>query len=136
MAPLPISLVGYRVSYEAIQQYLALKNLSKYSLLVEDLESKIGVPLVLVLVEPDEDDEDGGAGPAHHYFCFFADYSGRPYDCKDLLAIPVPPAFHQLRQLIPVEGDVQWLFAPRATFFPSRKPKLNERGLPIGDGHV
>ena len=91
---------------------------------------------MLVFVEPDEGDEVSGAGLDHYYLCCFADCSGRPYDCKDLLAIPVPPAFHQLRQLIPVEGGVHWLFAPRATFFPSRKPRLNERGLPIGDGRV
>ena len=81
---------------------------------------------MLVFVEPGEGDEVSGAGLDHYYLCCFTDCSGRPYDCKDLLAIPVPPAFHQLRQLIPVEGDV----------LPSRKPKLNERGLPIGDGHI
>ena len=113
MAPLPTSLVGYRVSYEAIEQYCDLKSPLMHSnrLLVEDFESKIGIPLALVRVESDE---DGGAAPDHYYICCFADYSGRPYTTEELSAVPVPSAFHQLPQLIPVEGELCRLFAPRS----------------------
>ena len=75
---------------------------------ISDLQSKINVPLALVHVE-----EDAGS-VSDYYLCCFADCSGRPYEPEDLLAIPVPPAFHQLPQLIPVEGDLQRLFAPGA----------------------
>jgi len=56
MAPLPISLVGYRVSPEAIERYRVQKNLPDYNyrFLVQDLESQMSVPLTLVLVERDE----------------------------------------------------------------------------------
>src|SRR5882757_7950635 len=83
MAPLPSSLVGYRVTFEAIESYRALKNLPKSNnrLLLQDLETKIGVPLALVRVERDEEDD--------YYVCCFTDYSSRPYDTGDLLAIPV-----------------------------------------------
>jgi len=111
MAPLPSSLIDYNVSLEAIERYRALKNLPQHNnrFLLQDLESKIGVPLVLARVERDEDDD--------YYFCCFADYSGKPYDIEELLAIPVSPAFHQLPQLIPVQGDLHQLFAPRAMIF-------------------
>ena len=60
MAPLPISLVGYLVSYETIGRYRALNDLPKYGnrSLVQDLASKISVPLTLVRVERDEVNED------------------------------------------------------------------------------
>jgi hypothetical protein len=137
MAPLPSYLVGYRVSSEAIERYRALKNLpeSNNRLLVQDLESKIGVPLALVRVERDE----GDGAASDHYLCCFADYSGRSYDSDDLLTIPVPPAFHQLSQLIPVEGDLRRLFAPRtmiSSYDQSGKSRVNEQALPIGGGHV
>jgi len=112
MAPLPISLVGYRVSPEAIERYRVQPDYNN-RFLVQDLESQISVPLTLVLVERDEGDDE----VTDYYFCCFADHSDRPYEPKDLLAVPVPSAFHQLQQLIPVEGDVQRLFAPRARFF-------------------
>jgi hypothetical protein len=138
MALLPSSLVGYRVSSEAIERYRALKNLpeSNNRFLLQDLELKIGVPLALVRVERDRGD---GEVVCDHYLCCFVDYSGRPYDSEDLLAIPVPPAFHQLPQLIPVEGDLRRLFAPRAmisSYDQSDKSRVNERALPIGGGHV
>jgi len=135
MAPLPSTLVGYRVSSEAIERYRALKNLPEYTnrSLLQDLESKVGIPLALVRVERD------GEATSDHYLCCFADYSGRPYDSEDLLTIPVPPAFHQLPQLISVEGDLRRLFAPRATissYDQSGKSRVNEQALPIGGGHV
>jgi hypothetical protein len=138
MAPLPSVLVGYRVSPEAIERYRALNNLPEYNnrFLIQDLESKIGAPLALARVECDEG--DGGAA-SDHYLCCFADYSGRPYNSENLLAIPVPPAFHKLPQLIPVEGDLHRLFAPRAkisSYDQSSKSRVNERALPIGGGHV
>lgn len=115
MAPLPTFLVGYPVSHEAIERYRTLKNLPRYNnrILVEDLQSKITAPLVLVRVEADD---DAGA-PSNYYFCCFVDFSDRAYQPEELLAIPVPPAFHQLPQLIPVEGEVRRLFAPRAMIF-------------------
>jgi hypothetical protein len=133
MAPLPSSLVGYRVTFEAIESYRALKNLPKSNnrLLLQDLETKIGVPLALVRVERDEEDD--------YYVCCFADYSSRPYDAGDLLAVPVPPAFRQLPQIIPVESDLRRLFAPRSmvsSYDPSGKSRVNEQALPIGGGHV
>ncbi|KAF9442319.1 hypothetical protein P691DRAFT_681686 [Macrolepiota fuliginosa MF-IS2] len=108
MAPITVSLVGYRVSSEAIERYRTLKDLPKYNhrLLVQDLESQVGVPLALVEVERDEEDD--------LYLCCFIDFSSRPYSPEDLLAIPVPPGFRQLPQLIPVEGDLHRLFAPNA----------------------
>jgi hypothetical protein len=110
MAPLSISLVGYPVSHEAMERYRTLYNLPDSSrLFVQDLQSKINVPLALIGVE----EEDAGS-VSDYYLCCFADCSERPYEPEDLLAIPVPPAFHQLPQLIPVEGDLQRLFAPRA----------------------
>ena len=135
MAPLPSSLVGYCVSSEAIERYRALKNLpeSNNRFLLQDLESRIGVPLALVRVERDDE------AACDHYLCCFADYSGRVYDSKDLLTIPVPLAFHQLPQLIPVEGDLRRLFAPRTmiwSYDQSGKSRVNERALPIGDGHL
>ncbi|KAH9952427.1 hypothetical protein BC827DRAFT_361009 [Russula dissimulans] len=48
---------------------------------------------------------------------------------EDLLAIPVPPAFRQLPQLMPVEGDLRRLFAPRAmisSYDQSGKSRVNE----------
>ena len=48
---------------------------------------------------------------SYHYFCC-ADYSDRPYQAEELLAIPVLPSFHQLPQLTPVEGEVRRLFVP------------------------
>lgn len=96
MASLPSCLIGI-ASPRTIERYRALKNLPEYNnrFLLQGLESKIGVPLALVRVECDED--DGGAASDHYLYCF-ADYSGRPYayDSENLLAIPVPPAFHQL----------------------------------------
>ena len=141
MAPLPISLVGYPVSPEAVERYCVLKNLPQYDnrLLLQDLESEIGVPLTLARVERDEGEGgDGGAAP-DYYICCFADYSGRPHDSVNLLAIPVPSAFHHLPQLIPVEGDLQRLFAARAmisSYDQSGKSRVNELALPIGGGQV
>ncbi|KAF9442576.1 hypothetical protein P691DRAFT_810417 [Macrolepiota fuliginosa MF-IS2] len=133
MALLPSSLIGYRISSEAIERYRTLKNLPEYNnrFLVQDLESQVGVPLALVRIEHDEGDD--------HYLCCFVDYSSRPRSPEDLLAIPVPPAFRQLPQLIPVEGDLHRLFAPRArisSYDQSGKTRVNERALPIGGGHV
>lgn len=108
MAPVPISLVGYPVSYEAMERYRVLNNLPN-RLFVQDLQSKINVPLALICVE-----EESAGSVSDYYLCCFADCSERPYEPEDLLAIPVPPAFHQLLQLIPVEGDLRRLFAPRA----------------------
>ena len=135
MAPLPSSLVGFPVSPEAIDRY---KNLPEYNnrFLLQDLESKIGIPLALVRVERDE---WGGGAASDHYLCCFADYSGRLYESKDLSVIPVPPAFHQLAQLIPMEDDLHRLFAPRAmisSYDQSGKSRVNEQALPIGGGHV
>jgi hypothetical protein len=105
-------LVGYPVSHEDIERYRTLNNLQHNNrILVEHLQSKLNAPLALVRVDTD-------AGPTlNHYFCCFADYSDRPYQAEELLAIPVPPGFLQLPQLIPVEGEVQRLFAPRAFIF-------------------
>jgi hypothetical protein len=113
MAPLPIFLVGYPVSHEAIERYRTLKNLPRYNnrILVEDLQSKITAPLALVRVETDD------GAPSNYYFCCFVDFSDRAYQPEGLLGIPVPSAFHQLPQLIPVEGEVRRLFAPRAMIF-------------------
>ena len=138
MTPLPSSLVGYRITLEAIESYQALKHLPKSNnrLLLQNLEAKIGVPLALVRVERDEED---GEAACDYYFCCFADYSSRPYDTEDLLAVPVPPAFHQLPQIIPVEGDLRRLFAPRAmvsSYDQSGKSRVNEQALPIGGGHA
>ncbi|KAH9957572.1 hypothetical protein BC827DRAFT_1157189 [Russula dissimulans] len=121
MAPLPSSL-----------------DLPEYNnrFLLQDFESNIGIPLALGCVEQDEG--DGGA-PCDYYLCCFADYSGRLYNSEDLLAIPVPPAFRQLPQLMPVEGDLRRLFAPRAmisSYDQSGKSRVNEWALPIGGGHV
>jgi hypothetical protein len=137
MAPIPSSLVGYRVSWEDIQRYRSLKNLPPHSNrpLIQDLESQIGIPIALVRIE---DQGDDGASSLH-YICCFADYSSRFYRCEDLLAIPVPPAFLQLSQLIPVEGDLHRLFAPRTVIFSydqSNKSRVNSRELPIGGEHV
>jgi hypothetical protein len=141
MAPLPSCLVGYRISREAIKKYMALENLPEYNnrFLLQNLESKIGVPLALVRVERDQEGDEAACD--HYYLCCFVDYSGRPYEPEDLLTIPVPPAFHQLPQLIPVEGDLHRLFAPRSMIFESSynqlgKSTVNERALPIGGGHV
>jgi hypothetical protein len=137
MSPIPSSLVGYRVSYEDIEQYRALKKLPEHNdrLLIQDLESQIGIPLALVRI--DDQGDDGAA--SFYYLCCFADYSSRPYRCEDLLAIPVPPPFDQLPKLIPVEGDLQRLFAPKTMIFSSGQ--LGQSGvigqaLPIGGGHV
>ena len=119
MAPLPISLVGYLVSYETIERYGALNNLPEYSNrpLVQDLSSKISVPLTLVLVERDE----GDGAESDYYFCCFADYSGKSYEPKDLLAIPVPPRIlsasvsdcsgGRLETALRAQGDVLFLQA-------------------------
>ena len=138
MAPLPCSLVGYRVSIEAIERYRSLKNLPEYNnrFLLQDLEPKIGTPLALVHVERDEED---GEAACNYYLCCFADYSGRPYDSEDLLTIPAPPAFCQLPQFITVEGHLRRLFAPRAmitSYDQSGKSRVDERALPVGGRHV
>jgi len=137
MAPIPSSLIGYRVSYEEIERYRALKTLPEYNnrLLIQDLESKIGIPLALVCI----DDQGDDGAESCYYLCCFADYSSRPYRCEDLLAVPVPPAFHQLPQLIPVESDLHRLFAPRTMIFSngqSGKSRVIGQALPIGGGHV
>ena len=113
----PISLVGYPVSREAIGRYRTLNNVDQYTnrILVEHLQSKLNAPLALVRV-----DTDAGK-TSNHYFCCFADFSDRAYQPEELLAIPVPPAFHQLSQLIPVEGEVQRLFAPRGSFLATNR---------------
>ena len=113
--------MGYRVSRKSIEGYRVLKDLpqsNKWSIL-QDLELKIGFPLALVRVER----EDNGGAASDYYFCCLADDSGRPYDCGELLAVPVPPAFHQLPQLVPVEGDLHRLFAPRAMIFTIRRAR-------------
>src|SRR5258708_34806449 len=99
MAPLPSVLVGYRVSSEAIERYRALKNLpeSNNRFLLQDLESKLGVPLALVRVDRDEGD---GEAACAYYLCCFADDIARPYASADLLTIPVRPPLNQLPQLI------------------------------------
>jgi hypothetical protein len=124
MAPLPICLVGYPVSWESLEQYRILNTLPEYNnrLLVQDLESKINTPVKLVRVDIYNVEET----IANHYLCCFADSSGKPYEPEDLLAIPVPLAFNQLPQLIPVEGKLRRLFAPRANAFLSRVP------VPVG----
>jgi len=121
MAPLACALVGYRVSHQSIQDYRDLPQFGNRSIL-QDLESRIGLPLALACVEHDEDDR------SDYYICCLADYSGRPYDCEELLAIPVPPVFHQP---IPVEGDLR-----RLTSLIRRDSRVNGRGLSIGVGHV
>jgi hypothetical protein len=87
----------------------------------------INLPLVLVCVDK-VDGED------QHYLCCFADCSGRPYNTEELLAIPVPRAFDQLRELIPL-GDLHWLVEPRATFSSyDRSGDIREDNR-IGAGH-
>ena len=117
MAPIPISLVGYPVSWESLEQYRTQNNLPKYNkrLLVEDLETKINTPVKLVCVEIERVEET----ITDFYLCCFADSSGNPFEPQDLLDIPVPLAFNQLPQHIPVEGEVRRLFAPTAYAFKS-----------------
>ena len=117
MAPQPIALVGFPVTWETIEQYRVLNNLPKYNNRrpVQDLASKIGIPVTLVRLELDDED---GATPDHCLCCFAeSDFSGRPYGVNDMLAIPIPPEFHQLPQVIAVEGDLRRLFAPMANMF-------------------
>ncbi len=108
--PILVSFVSYPVSLEAIEQYSERKNLpiSSNRRLLQDLESTMDIPLALVCV----DEVDGGD---QYYLCCFADCSGRPCDTEELLAIPVPRVFRQLHNLIPLEGDLHRLVAPRAT---------------------
>jgi len=64
MAPQPIALVGFPVTWETIEQYRVLNNLPKYNnrRLVQDPASKIGIPVTLVRLELDDED---GATPDH-----------------------------------------------------------------------
>ena len=122
MAPVPIALVGFPVTGETIEHYRGQNNLPEYNsrLLVQDLASKIGTPVTLVRLELDDD----GATPDHFLCCFAeSDFTGRPYDVNDMLAIPIPPEFHQLPQVITVEGALRRLFAPRAKAFSPRPGK-------------
>lgn len=82
-----MALVIYRVPLKLSKAIQALKNLPKSShrLLLQYLETKIGVPLALVRVDRDEED---GEAACDYYFCSFADYSCRPYDIEELLAVP------------------------------------------------
>lgn len=134
MAPIPSILVGYCVSSEAIERYRALKHLpeSNNRPLLQAIALEIGVPLTLACVERGEED---GEATCDYYLCCFADYSGKPYNPEDLLNIPVPSAFHQLLELIPVEGDLCRLFAPRAMILSYNqlgKSRVNECALPVG----
>jgi hypothetical protein len=124
MAPIPIFLVGYPVSWESLEQYHILNSLPEYDnrSLVHNLETKINTQVKLVRVDIYNVEETISI----HYLCCFADSSGRPYEPQDLLDIPVPLAFNQLPQVIPVEGELRRLFAPKANVFVSRVP------VPVG----
>ena len=114
MAPIPIALVGYPVSWESLEQYRILNSLPEYDneSLVHNLETKINTPVKLVRV-----DIYNVETISNDCLCCFADFSGRPFEPQDLLDIPVPLAFDQLPQHIPVEGELRRLFAPRAHAF-------------------
>ncbi|KAF8174411.1 hypothetical protein BJ912DRAFT_909955 [Pholiota molesta] len=136
MAPLPSSLVGYRVSPDAIEHYRVQHDLPEYNNrpLLQNLESRVGVPLALVRVEPGDGDAQAAT---EYYLCCFADYSGKPYDTEALSAIPIPPAFLRLPELIPVEGGVRRLFAPKAmvsSFDREGKSRVKDPPSPIGNG--
>jgi len=62
---MPIFLVGYPVSREAIDRYRTLRNLPEYNnrILVQDLQSKLNAPLALVRVELDDDDRPARINP-------------------------------------------------------------------------
>jgi len=130
MAPFLVSFVGCPVSLEAMEQYSEQNKLpiSSNRRLLQHLESIINIPLVLVCV-------DEVNGEDQYYLCYFADCSGRPYDTRDLLAIPVPRAFDQLRKLIPL-GNLHWLVEPRATFSSYDQSGKIRENKQIGAGHV
>ena len=121
MAMIPIVLVGYPISSESLEQYFILNNLpDDYRSLVANLQTKINTQVKLVSV----DIVNVEGTTSNYYLCCFADSSGKPYEAQDLLDIPVPLAFNQLPQVIPVEGELRRMFAPKAFAFVSRVPVL------------
>jgi hypothetical protein len=117
-----MGLVGYRVSRETIEAYRTENDLPKHNNrpLVQSLGSQIGIQLWLVRVEPDDDNLE-----SDYYVCCFATYSSKPLDPEALLAIPKPPAFYELPQVISVEDDeLHRLFAPRSMIFSAHRGEL------------
>jgi len=99
MVLIPASFVGYHVFQEDLERYRIHEHLPKNDRrLVYDIGSKIGVNLWLVRVEVEDE-----SLPSVLYLCCFAVHDPAPWDANALSAVPIPPNFPRITEVIPVE---------------------------------
>ena len=51
------------------------------------------------------------------FLCCYVDFQTRVYDCEELAAMPVPPQFIRVTDLLGIEGDLKKVFGPQSMIF-------------------
>ena len=51
------------------------------------------------------------------FLCCYVDFQTRVYDCEELAAMPVPPQFIRVKELLGIEGDLKKVFGPQGMIF-------------------
>ena len=56
-------------------------------------------------------------GLSRMFLCCYVDSQTRVYDCEELAAMPVPPQFTRVKELLGIEGDLKRIFGPQGMIF-------------------
>jgi hypothetical protein len=106
------AIVGYKVPAESFDKYVSHFGLDIYYLPVlqgavaDHIRSTLSTPVTLVSVDTEISIDD--------MLCCAVEISKSVYDCTEILATEVPPAFETLPTLIGTEGGLRRMIASEA----------------------
>jgi hypothetical protein len=53
-------------------------------------------------------------GLSRMFLCSYVDYERKVYDCEKLMAMPVPPHFELVKELLGTDGELRRFFLPNS----------------------
>jgi hypothetical protein len=123
MSGVPLALIGYAVTYKSLmayeQQYVIDSPRYSYRHIMEDLQSKLHIPLSLAIIENKKEVE--------HMICCFASSTDAYYDCSDLMELTVPEVFQKrIPQWFEVKSKLRRIFARKGTLYDYEIDGLDE----------
>lgn len=107
-----VAAIGYEVT-DALERYQNqhhVAGVSSFKLFLRYLESETSLPLSLARLE----DSDG---LSRMFLCCYVDSQIRVYNCEELVAMPVPPEFTRVKELLGIKGDLKRVFGPQGMIF-------------------
>jgi hypothetical protein len=122
MGGVTCAIVGYKVPFNSFNKYalsVGLDTDKGKKAVTAHLSSTLSTPVILVSVDTEISDD--------YMLCCVADTTKPVYDCAEILAIEVEPAFERIPASIVTEGGLRRIVANKAhVFHPMRR--LDEGG--------